>query len=269
MNDLQTAIGRGHYARHQLFSRARLVAWSHRRRFDAAVALARQFAGKRVLDYGSGDGTFLALTMLTDHAPAVGVGAELVRETINDCRLRYRSEARLQFVEVRDLDSSDHRGRYDAVFCMEVFEHVVDWEPELARFAQVLAPGGTLIISVPVEIGLPLIVKQLVRRIAGWQKIGHYPGTSPYSPGEMVRSVFAGATQHIRRPVFDFGRGPFHDHKGFNWLVLKNRLEREYLVERVLASPFSWLGPHLATQAWFIARLRSSDAPARTAGVSQ
>src|SRR3989442_4056117 len=71
MNDLQTAIGRGHYARHQLFSRARLVAWGHRLRFDAAVALGRQFAGKRVLDYGSGDGTFLALTMLTDHAPAV------------------------------------------------------------------------------------------------------------------------------------------------------------------------------------------------------
>ena len=269
MNDLQTAIGSGHYARHQLFSRARLVAWSHRRRFDAAVALARQFAGKRVLDYGSGDGTFLALTMLTDHAPAVGVGAELARETINDCRLRYRSEPRLQFVQVSDLDSRDHRRRYDAVFCMEVFEHVVDWEPALARLSEVLAPGGTLIISVPVEIGLPLIVKQLVRRIAGWQKIGHYPGTSSYSPREMVRSLFAGAAQHIPRPVFDFGDRPFHDHKGFNWMVLKNRLERDYIIERVLASPFSWLGPHLATQAWLIARLRHSDASARTAGVCQ
>ncbi len=38
-------------------------------------------------------------------------------------------------------------------------------------------------------------------------------------------------------------------------MVLKERLEKEFVVERVLASPFSRLGPHLATQAWFIARL--------------
>jgi hypothetical protein len=73
---------------------------------------------------------------------------------------------------------------------------------------------------------------------------------------EMASGVFAGSQQHMRRPVFDTGSGPFHDHKGFNWMVLKNRLERDFVVERVQASPFVWLGPHLATQAWFIARLR-------------
>ena len=56
-------------------------------------------------------------------------------------------------------------------------------------------------------------------------------------------------------PRFDTGGGPFHDHKGFNWMVLKDRLRQDFVVERVLGSPFPWLGPHLATQAWFIARL--------------
>jgi hypothetical protein len=74
---------------------------------------------------------------------------------------------------------------------------------------------------------------------------------------EMASSIFAGATQHVRRPVFDTGGGPFHDHKGFNWMVLKRRLEQDFVVERVLASPFPWLGPHLATQAWFMARRRA------------
>ena len=41
-----------------------LVAWSHARRFETALALARAFRGKRILDYGSGDGTFLALAMM-------------------------------------------------------------------------------------------------------------------------------------------------------------------------------------------------------------
>ncbi len=178
MSDLRQAIGRGHYAKKQLFSRDRLVAWSHGRRFDTAVGLARQFAGKRILDYGSGDGTFLALTMMTPDPPACGVGAELTEETVFDCRRRYRQEPRLQFVRVADLCSVDHAGQYDAVFCMEVLEHVVDWDPELARVKTLLKKDGRLIISVPVETGLPLIVKQMARRIAGWRKIGHYPGTS-------------------------------------------------------------------------------------------
>ena len=176
--DLHKVIGRGHYARKQLFSRDRLVAWSHRRRFDTAVAIAREFAGRRVLDYGCGDGTFLALAMMTDRAPALGVGAELSLESTRECRLRYRDEPSLEFVQVSDLDGAGHAGRYDAVFCMEVLEHVVDWDPELDRMSRLLAPGGKLIISVPVETGVPVLVKQTVRQIAGWRKIGHYPGTT-------------------------------------------------------------------------------------------
>ena len=110
---------------------------------------------------------------------------------------------------------------------MEVLEHVVDWEPELARMARLLTPGGTLIISVPVETGLPVLVKQTVRRIAGWRKVGHYPGTSAVLlVASWFRRVLAGNRQHLVRPVFDTGSGPSHDHKGFNWMVLRDRLSR-------------------------------------------
>ena len=261
MTDLRDAISGGHYARKQIFSRDKLVAFSHGRRFSTAVSLARDFKGKRVLDYGCGDGTFLAMAMLRDAAPALAVGAELSVDMVTECRERYREEPRMQFVLVNELSTPDHLGRYDAVFCMEVFEHVVDWEPELARLEKLLAPGGTLIISVPVETGLPLIVKQTVRRIAGWRGIGHYPGTTPYSLAEMAASVFAGSRQHLKRPIFDNTSGPSHDHKGFNWMVLKERLSRQFVVERVLASPFAWLGPHLATQAWFICRKLARRSP--------
>jgi hypothetical protein len=50
------------------------------------------------------------------------------------------------------------------------------------------------------------------------------------------------------------GETPFHDHKGFNWMALRNRLARRFVIDRVVASPLSWLGPHLATQVWFVAR---------------
>jgi SAM-dependent methyltransferase len=263
MNDLQATIEQGHYARHQLFSPNKLIAWSHRCRFATAVRLAHEFAGKRVLDYGCGDGTFLALTMMASQAPALGVGAELARETVDECRLRYRDEPRLQFAEIADLGTVDHLRAFDAVFCMEVLEHAVEWEPVFDRFQKLLTPAGKLVVSVPVETGLPLIVKQTVRRFAGWCGVGYYPGSVPYSMRELARAVAAGRTQHMTRPTFDHRDGPFHHHKGFNWMVLEARLNERFILERVLASPFAWLGPHLATQAWFVARLR----PAFGAGV--
>ena len=142
MTDLRSAIEQGHYARKQILSRDRLVAWSHSRRFDTAVSLARAFREKRLLDYGCGDGTFLALTMMTPDAPSLAVGAELSVEAIDDCRRRYRDEPRLRVRARAGPRRELHIGHYDAVFCMEVFEHVVDWDPELERLERLLAPGG-------------------------------------------------------------------------------------------------------------------------------
>jgi len=258
VSDLRNAISRGHYARKQLFSSDSLVAWSHGRRFQTAVAIAGSFAGCRILDYGCGDGTFLALTMMQSEAPAIAVGAELQRPSVEECRRRYREEPRLQFVMVRDLETPTHRGQYDAVFCMEVLEHVVNVDPEVERLESLLAPEGKLVISVPVETGLPLLIKQMVRRVAGWRRVGHYPGTSSYTFAELAASLTAGPSQHITRPVFDSGDGPFHDHKGFNWMAMRDRLSRRFVIEQCLASPISWLGPRLATQVWFIATARGA-----------
>ena len=260
MADLQRALRDGHYAKTQIYSRARLIAWSHRRRFETAVDLAKGFGGKRLLDYGCGDGTFLGLLMATPFAPALAVGVETHQAIVDDCRRRYEGEPRLGFVLPRDLDGADHRGRYDAVFCMEVLEHVVALEPILDRFESLLARDGRLVVSVPVETGLPLIVKQLVRRVAGWRGIGHYPGTTSYRAGELAASVLAGRVQHVVRPVFDCGDGPFHDHKGFNWMAVKDLIGRRFEIERSIASPFCWLGPHLASQVWFVARRKATTA---------
>ena len=140
---------------------------------------------------------------------------------------------------------------------MEVFEHVVEPAPILDRLHRLLVPGGALVISVPIETGLPVVVKQVVRRVAGWRGIGHYPGTTGYTAMELLRSVFAGSTQHIPRPVFANQDGSaFHDHKGFNWMVLRRKLDVYFDIEQTIAAPLPWLGPHLATQVWFAGRKR-------------
>jgi SAM-dependent methyltransferase len=248
------AVRSGHYAKEQIFSRSRLIAWSHRGRFASGVTIARDVGGARVLDFGCGDGTFLAMLLSEPGAPREAVGAEIQASIVEDCRARLDGHDALRFLLVSELDAPDHQGRYDAIYCMEVLEHVVDPIPLLNQFRRLLAPGGTLVVSVPIEIGVPVMVKQVVRRIAGWRGVGHYPGTTSYTPFELVRSVFADETQHIARPVYRRSDGsPFYDHKGFNWRWLGARVRERFETVRESTSPVAWLGPHLGTQRWLIA----------------
>jgi SAM-dependent methyltransferase len=253
-------IGKGHYATKQIFCKDRLIAWSHRRRFEIGIRLARRFHGKRILDYGCGDGTFLALLHATDMPPAESVGAELDDFQVNDCRERFGQRPGLRFERIASLDTESHRGAYDGVICMEVLEHIVALDAVIDRLWRVLADEGTLIVSVPVETGLPLLVKQNVRRIAGWRGIGDYPGTSPYTLHECCASVFAGRQPHLTRTAHVGGDAPFYDHKGFNWMALRTRLCQCFDVQQTVASPVPWLGPHLATQVWFVATKKRTPA---------
>ncbi|MEK7684047.1 MAG: methyltransferase domain-containing protein [Verrucomicrobiota bacterium] len=249
---MNEVIGQGHFARKQIFCSSKLISWSHRRRFQIGLALARSFAGQTILDYGCGDGTFLALLMESKDRPGCAVGAEIDERLVEDSQNRFASIPRLSFVRLKDLKTAEHAGRYDAVFCMEVLEHVVEIEPLLNDFDRLLAPTGQLLISVPVEIGLPIIIKQVVRRIAGWRGLGDYPGTSPYSVSELWASVFARERQHIKRPLHRQPDGSaFYDHKGFNWKLLRKKIGQRFKLLQTVASPLTWLPPRWGSQVWF------------------
>jgi SAM-dependent methyltransferase len=252
---IDTALAEGHYAAKQIFCKDRLVAYSHRRRFDIGVQLAQRFRGQRILDYGCGDGTFLALLCATPGRPASAVGAEIDEFQVNDCRARLAHLPGVRFESIAALDNGRHHGGYDGVVCMEVLEHVVAVDNVIDCLWQALAADGTLLISVPVEIGVPLLLKQFARWMAGLRGIGHYRGSNPYTFREYVAGVCAGSTPHIARPMYGADGGhPFHDHKGFNWRVLRERLSRRFVIDETVASPLPWLGPSLATQVWFVAR---------------
>lgn len=254
MPNVNDALQEGHYAKKQIFCKDWLISWSHNSRFQIGLRLARQFAGGRILDYGCGDGTFLAMLMASEAPPSEAVGAEVHSELVEDCLKRLRDVPGLAFAPVADLEAAAHKESYDAVFCMEVLEHVVRVAPVLETLAGLLKPEGKLLISVPVETGMPLLIKQAARRIAGWRGLGDYKYTSAYTLREYCASLFAGKRQHITRPIYKGGdEHAFHDHKGFNWKVLHEMLSERFRVEATLSSPVTWLPPQMASQVWFIA----------------
>ncbi len=245
----------GHYAKKQLHSRSRLISWSHRSRFEVGVGLAARFAGQRMLDYGCGDGTFLAILIEKSFAPAAAVGAEIDDGQVNDCRTRFGGDSRLSFVRTNALNRVDHTHAFDGLVCMEVLEHVIDWDPLFDQWSWLVKPGGTILVSVPVETGPALVVKQIVRRVAGWRGIGDYPGIAPYTWREYARSVLAGSSQHIVRPVHPAANETGgYCHKGFNWGVLRAALGNRFAIEQTISSPLTWLPPGLGSQVWFVLR---------------
>jgi SAM-dependent methyltransferase len=190
--------------------------------------------------------------------PAEAVGAELSADVVDECRNRLNHLRGLSFVSIKELDDPRHKCAYDGVVCMEVLEHVVDLNSVLDTIAGLLVSGGRLLISVPVETGIPFMFKQAVRTIAGWRGIGDYPGITSYTWREYWATVFASSGQHIERPIYQTGDGlGFHDHKGFNWMAFRKSLDRRFKMQRMWASPLTRLPPHLASQVWFLLRVRS------------
>jgi SAM-dependent methyltransferase len=196
------------------------------------------------------------LLLETGGPPAAAIGAELDERTVQDCKSRLGSRPGLQFVLTTELDAPQHASAYSGIICMEVLEHVIQPDRILDRLHRLLRPGGALILSVPVETGLPVVLKQAIRRIAGWFRVGDYPGTTPYTWRELWAAVFAGSQPHIERPVHGSVDGGFYDHKGFNWKVLAAMVASRFDVEQVLSSPLTALPPGFGSQVWLVARKR-------------
>lgn len=250
-------LASGNYARKQIYCPSAVVAWSHGSRFSLAARLAGAAKGGRLLDYGCGDGTFIALTHGTF---AEAIGADIDAAQLDECRRRFEGLDRIEFVHTRDLDRPAHAQAYDVVTCMEVLEHCTD--PERVRvldhLGRLVVRGGLVVISVPIEIGPALVGKQLFRAIAAFRGHGDYRHRETYSARELAAAAFARPNLVRARYTVTTPEGPlsYCGHKGFDWRVLEREIEARYAVEQRLFTPMPMLGRVLNSQVWFVCRTR-------------
>jgi SAM-dependent methyltransferase len=248
-------LAEGTFAKKQLFCRDRVIAWSHKSRFRTARRLVAASRGRSLLDYGCGDGTLVAC--ISDLFPQV-VGADLDPIEIGRCSERFASSPSVSFKLIRDLEKDRcEGGSFDVVTCTEVLEHCTDESREhvLEDINQLVARDGVVIVSVPVEIGPALLLKETLRTIAGWRGIGDYPFKERYCLREILKMTFAGSHTVIPRSLLP-GPIPYYGHKGFNWLSLERRLRGSFAVQTRHFSPLNWSRGWLSSQVWFVCRPR-------------
>src|SRR5262245_17462705 len=214
---MSDAIKSGDYARKQIYCPSKVVAWSHTSRFRLAAKLTAGDGSGRLLDYGCGDGTFIALTAGTF---ASADGADVDVKQLADCRARLGQLAGVRFVATRDLEDQVHTGAYDVVTCMEVLEHCVDAERVrvLGELRRLMAPGGRVVISVPIEVGPALVGKQFFRALAAWRGQGDYRYRETYTPRELVAAALERPNLARAEYTVDTPAGPLRycGHKGCN-----------------------------------------------------
>jgi len=221
--------------------RSRLLRFSHRRRFDHAAKLLDPHPDSRVLDYGSGDGYLLERLL-----PVVPAGHLTAYEPLDylqeQIKGRFAGQPVALVTNLSDLASR----RFDRIACLEVLEHL---QPDIVTrtldtLETILAPGGAIVISVPVEVGPTVLLKYLASRI---QK----GSTRHMSWSEVLKASFYGSvprdTEH-----------DFIPHKGFDYCQLRSMLRERFVIERQVFSPVPLLGGLLNAQVLWRMRSRGS-----------
>ncbi|MGN7780841.1 class I SAM-dependent methyltransferase [Mycolicibacterium sp. 22603] len=99
-------------------------------------------AGARVLDYGSGGGTYLSYF----HSR----GVDIVGAEISDVMIEACSKAGLKMRRVQSYDDIPFPdAQFDVVYLMQVFEHLRNPRRFMKELARVLRTGGVLYLALP------------------------------------------------------------------------------------------------------------------------
>lgn len=118
------------------------------RKFDVAIEACGLGAGSRVLEVGPGWGGF------TEYAAKRGIHVTGVTNSVKSQEfMRELGERRglewdIVFSDIFDYHSDD---RYDAIVVMGVMEHLPDYPRALAKFRELLKPGGSVYLDTSAE----------------------------------------------------------------------------------------------------------------------
>ena len=221
-------------------SRHRIMNWVHAAHINEAVRLANLDGSQRFLDAGCSDGE---LIVRADRNYKTAVGADHNIEALKTLNNRLADDTRLITLQGDVCRMPFPDQSFDTICCLETLEHVYDMPGAIQEFKRILSDDGTLIVSVPIELGLPILLKQGVSNLF----FGGYRGK--YSWTEIWNAT-TGQMNKLERPNLS-------SHKGFDFRTVRQELCQHFQKVTQAGLPIKWLGSWLNTQVIFTAKEKS------------
>ena len=200
-------------------------------RFDQALEAGDLAPSDSVLIVGAGTGVFsLSVVQYVDDLHLTDLPREdPLFETVRS--LYDLSDLDDRDIEYAAADATSlpyQSDTFDAVFALDVLEHIPEEQAAIGELARVTKSNGKTIVSAPIEIGPPLIIRELYRFIDGRR-------CQSESLSEFVRSIF--------------GRSPLdtnQHHRGYDYRKTISRLNEPFNEVSVEYCPYKmlkWFNP--------------------------
>jgi 2-polyprenyl-3-methyl-5-hydroxy-6-metoxy-1,4-benzoquinol methylase len=168
-------------------------------------------------------------------------------------RAGFSGVAHFDFCSVAEMEQKAPLGAFDLACCTETLEHVRNPGEILDQLIARLRPGGLLLVSVPIEIGPALLIKQAGRFVANRKRTYGY---ETYTLGELVLAGVLRDTESFPNS-HNGGEGlgnPMTGHRGFDFRKVEKLVRDRAEVERTLFSPVPMLGPAFNSTVLWLAR---------------
>ncbi len=212
-------------------------------RLRAALDFARADAEARVLDFGCWDGHFLPSLLanfrevwgvdddsgsLVETLPGVSSILQVARKL---CESETGAAPRLGLVQASGEGLPFSTGYFDIVFCLDTLAHIAPPTRRrvVAELSRVTRAGGQLIVSLPIEVGPVLLLRQMMRALTRKSR-------DVYSAGDMLRSV-------AFRPRYTSLSAGAITGKGYDFRRDLELLQSSFTIRRKQFVPANVLGP--------------------------
>lgn len=226
----------GKYSKETYASNNLLRRFAQRSRFSKGLQFVQQNSTGHIhlLDVGAGDGYFLQeIASIVD---GDFIGFEPYMDALENVQnLMFKSWTEInKYVE--------REGNFDVVTCFEVFEHLnVRLQSEtLQSISDVLKDTGVLIISVPIEIGFPSLVKNLFRKVSAGKSDNYYTWN------RIWKSIWGKKILECRE------NEDYLYHMGFYFTDLEKVFVEKFKIENKFYSPFPHLGYNFNSQVFYV-----------------
>lgn len=121
----------------------------HYQRFAEVGEVVEKPSGE-ILDIGSADGTFTKVIADKSQARSV-IGIDILESSVAYAKKRFAKSDNLKFLVADAVKLPFGDNRFEAVFCLEALEHIIDPHKAILEIKRVLKKGGYLVILVPTD----------------------------------------------------------------------------------------------------------------------